>query len=139
MKLSNLSSSSTSQLAIIFPKNISLLSFLVAFTSQNIVYSVKTGDWRSNTEQQSRTRYQCVLHCFAVFFFSIKPRKQWDISIYLTISWRTVLLRDLNWKKKKRIRENAMFVKLSSYFFYKNIVYQYLFAYIDIAWLYDIK
>ena len=30
-------------------------------------------------------------------------------------------------------------VKLNLYFFYKNIVYQYLFAYIDIAWLYDIK
>ena len=28
-------------------------------------------------------------------------------------------------------------VKLNLYFFYKNIVYQYFFAYIDIAWLYD--
>ena len=136
MKLSNLSSSSTSQLAIIFHKNISILSFLLAFTSQNMVYRVKTGDWRSNAEQQSRTRYQCVLHCFAVLIFSIKPRKQWDISIYLAMSWRTVLLCDLNWKI---IRENAMCVKLSLYFFYKNIVYQYLFAYIDIAWLHDIK
>ena len=32
-----------------------------------------------------------------------------------------------------------MSVKLNLYFFYKNIVYQYLFAYINIAWLYDIK
>ena len=32
-----------------------------------------------------------------------------------------------------------MCVKLSLYFFYKNIVYQYLFAHIDIAWLYDRK
>ena len=32
-----------------------------------------------------------------------------------------------------------MCVKLNLYFFYKHIVYQYLFAYDDIAWLYDIK
>ena len=32
-----------------------------------------------------------------------------------------------------------MCVKLNLHFSYKNIVYQYLFAYIDIAWLYDIK
>ena len=38
------------------------------------------------------------------------------------------------------IRENAnVCVKLNLYFFYKNIVYRYLFAYIDIAWLYDTK
>ena len=76
---------------------------------------------------------------FSVFFFSIKPREQWDISIYLIMSWRTVLLSGLNLKKRKEIRENAVCVKLNLYFFYKNIVYQYLFAYINIAWLYDIK
>ena len=32
-----------------------------------------------------------------------------------------------------------MCVKLNLYFFYKNIVYQYLFAYIDIVWLYYMK
>ena len=37
------------------------------------------------------------------------------------------------------IRENAVCVRLNLYFFYKNIVYRYLFAYIDIAWLYDVK
>ena len=42
-------------------------------------------------------------------------------------------------EKKKRIRENAMCVKLNLYFFYKKNIYQYLYAYIDIAWLYDIK
>ena len=42
-------------------------------------------------------------------------------------------------EKKKRIRENAMRVKLNLHFFYKNIVYQYLFAYIDIVWLFNIR
>ena len=40
-----------------------------------------------------------------------------------------VVLSGLNWKKKDRIRETAMCVKLNLHFFYKNIVYKYLLAY----------
>ena len=70
---------------------------------------------------------------FSVVFFPIKPSREILVLILLCHNACTVLLSGLNWKKKKRIRENAMCVKLNLYFFYKNIVYKYLFACIDIA------
>ena len=40
---------------------------------------------------------------------------------------------ELGKKEYNQGGENAMCVQLNLYFFYKDIVYQYLFAYIDIA------
>ena len=48
---------------------------------------------------------------FVVFFFSIKPS---IIICHGSLTWFELE------KKKKRIRENAMYVKLNLYFFYKN-------------------
>ena len=141
MKQSNLSSSRTSWLAIIFNKNISLLSFLLAF-SQKIVLLGKarqvTGDQIWNKVERGTNEF----YIFCCFFFPLNLESS-KILVLILLSLCTVLLSGLNWKKKKRIsdvRKNAnVCVKLNLYFFYKNIVYRYLFAYIDIAWLYDIK
>ena len=120
-----------SQLAIIFHKNIYFLSFLLAF-SQNIVLQGKD----SLLETKHRTEQNQVPMTFTfsvVFFFSIKHSQRAVRYQYLSYYVMThSSLIDLNWKKK-RIRENAMCAKLNFYFFYKNIVYQYLFVYIVIA------
>ena len=66
-----------------------------------------------------------------VFSFSIKPTEQRDISTYLTMSRRTVLLSGLNWKKKKRTRENAICVAKAQFvlLLYKHCLSIFIFLY----------
>ena len=119
-----------SQLDIISQKHFYSL-FFSCFQPKNSI-RLKTGDWRPNAEQLNQVPMGFTFS--VISFFPIKTSSEILVLILLYHDACTILLSDLNWKiKRKDLGRMQCGVKLNLYFFYKNIVYQYFFAYIDIA------
>ena len=109
-------------------------SFFLSY-SQKIVLQDKESslETKHRTEQNTGTNVMSFSYTFCCFLFFHQTQRAVR---YYYLSYYVMTPGSFIWfelEKENNQRKNAMCVKLNLYFFYKHIVYQYLFAYIDIA------
>ena len=85
-----------------------------------------TGDQTQNRVEPGTNEFY-IFCCF--FFFQLNLESSEILVLILLCHTHGSLI----WFELEEEEKNSMCIKLNLYFFYKNIVYQYLLAYIDIA------